>query len=54
LLVSKNKAWREDEYYGRFDAEVEAALRPEKERLQKNMADAINRMLLLVYDEEGE
>jgi len=34
--------------------DVEETLRPEKERLQKNMADAINQMLSLVYDEEGE
>ncbi|MBI5633049.1 MAG: hypothetical protein HZA15_06175 [Nitrospirae bacterium] len=50
-MVRENKVWREDEYYGRFDVEVEVALRPEKERLQKNMANAINRMLSLVYRE---
>ena len=54
LMVRENKVWREEPGYGKFDVEVEEALRPEKERLQKNMADAINRMLTLVYGEEGE
>jgi len=38
LLVRENKTWWEDAYYVKFDVEVEA-LRPEKERLQKNMAE---------------
>lgn len=52
LFRGETRVWRKNEDGEDVDADFEEALRPEKERLQKNMADAINRMLALVYDEK--
>lgn len=54
LFRGETKVWRENEDGENVDVDFDEVLRPEKERLQKNMADAINCMLSLVYDEERE